>query len=240
MWKKIYINNIETNYSVSDIGQVKNDITNKLLKQSIQQGYCHVGLIINGKIKRCRVHRLVAEAFIDNPYNKPYVNHIDGIRNNNQINNLEWCTPQENTQHAVKNGLMLPTREKPVIQYDLNGNKIKEFISVNEACRQTNSLNSKIIECCQLTRKTHNGFQWRYKNESSETIQRVNKPITNPQRVAQINPETNEIIAIYDSICQAAKAVNGTQSAITHVLKGDKNTYTHKGFKWKLVDEIVH
>ena len=55
-----------------------------------------------------------------------------------------------------------------------------------------------------------------------------------------INPKTNEIIAIYDSFCQAAKAVNGTQSAITHVIKGDKQTKTHKGYGWKLVDDIVH
>ena len=63
---------------------------------------------------------------------------------------------------------------------------------------------------------------------------------TTAKRVAQINPKTNEIIAIYDSFCQAAKAVNGTQSAITHVIKGDKGTKTHKGFGWKLVDDIVH
>ena len=65
-------------------------------------------------------------------------------------------------------------------------------------------------------------------------------PPTKPKKVAQINPETGEVIAIYESYQQAAKAVNGTPSAITHVIKGDKQTKTHKGFGWKLVDDIVH
>lgn len=240
MWKKIIFDNQETNYSVSDIGEIKNDITNKLLKLSIQQGYYHVNLSINKKSKRFRVHRLVAEAFIPNPENKPYVNHIDGCRSNNNVNNLEWCTPMENTQHAVKTGLMKPTREKSVIQYDMDGNKIAEYISISEAARQTNSLVEKIVACCQFKRRSHNNFQWRYKQDESDKLSKINVRITAPKKVAQINPQTNEIIAIYDSMCQAAKAVNGTQSAITHVIKGDKQTKTHKGYGWKLVDDIVH
>lgn len=240
MWKKIIFDNQETNYSVSDIGEIKNDITNKLLKLSIQQGYYHVNLSINKKSKRFRVHRLVAEAFIPNPENKPYVNHIDGCRSNNNVNNLEWCTPMENTQHAVKTGLMKPTREKSVIQYDMDGNKIAEYISISEAARQTNSLAEKIVACCQFKRRSHNNFQWRYKQDESDKLSKIDVRITAPKKVAQINPQTNEIIAIYDSMCQAAKAVNGTQSAITHVIKGDKQTKTHKGYGWKLVDDIVH
>ena len=85
MWEKIIINGEKTNYSVSQTGEVRNDKTNKILSQRIQQGYKHVGLTINGKGKSCRVHRLVAQAFIPNPENKPYVNHIDGNRSNNNI-----------------------------------------------------------------------------------------------------------------------------------------------------------
>lgn len=240
MWKKIIFNNIETIYSVSDDGQVRNDKTNRILSQRTQQGYKHVGLTVNGKPKSCRVHRLVATAFIENPENKPYVNHIDGCRSNNNVTNLEWCTPQENTQHAVKTGLMLPTREHGVIQYSLEGYKINEFVSINEAARQTNSQPSKIVQCCQYGRKSHNNYQWRYKEDEVSKLQKINEPQTKPKKVAQIDTKTGEIIAIYDSYCQAARAVNGTQSAITHVIKGDKNTYTHKGYGWKLVDDIVH
>lgn len=239
MWKKIILNNIETNYSVSDKGEIRNDKTGRMLRPSIQQGYCHVGLTIDGKLKRCRVHRLVANAFLSNPENKPYVNHIDGCRSNNNIENLEWCTPAENTQHAVKTGLMLPTREKKVIQYDLNGKKIQEFNSIAEAARQTNSSQNKITLCCQFKRKTHNNYQWRYKEDECDTIQRVDKPVTTPRQVAQIDINTGEIINIYPSMSMAAKAVNGTASAIINIINHKKQTKTHKGYGWKLVEDIV-
>lgn len=239
MWKKIIYNEQETNYSISDKGEVRKDANNYIMKLQIQQGYKHVTLQINKKAKRFRVHRLVAEAFIPNPENKPYVNHIDGNRQNNLVENLEWVTPAENTQHAVSSGLMLPTRERSVVQFDLDGSKIAEFPSLREAARQTNSNDEKICICCQLQRKQHNGFQWRYKNECGEKVQQIKEYTTKPKKVAQIDPKTNEIIAIYNSMTQAAKAVGGTQSAISHVIKGDKQTKTHKGYGWKLVEDIV-
>lgn len=240
MWKKVYYENIETDYSVSDEGLVRNDKTNYILKNSIQQGYCHVTIYINKKAKRMRVHRLVAEAFIPNPDNKPYVNHKDGIRSNNKIENLEWMTPSENTQHAVDTGLFLPTREKSVIQYDLNGKKLNEFKSTMEAGRLTNSIPEKIVLCCQLKRKTHNNYQWRYKEDEVEKLQQVEECRTKAKQVAQLDKETGEILNIYPSMTAAAKAVNGTPSAIINIINGKKQTKTHKGFGWKLVDDIVH
>lgn len=240
MWKKIIIDNVITNYSVNEEGKVKNDITDKELSPRVQQGYKHVTIYINKKPKSCRVHRLVATAFIPNIENKPYVNHLNGIRNDNRVENLEWVTPSENTQHAVDTGFFKPTREKQVVQYNLNGDKIAIYRSISDAARKTNSSVEKIVNCCQFTRKTHNEYQWRYKEDEVDKLQSVELPKTKAKKVAQVNPKTNEVIAIYDSFCQAAKAVNGTQSAITHVIKGDKGTKTHKGFGWKLVDDIVH
>lgn len=239
MWKKIIYNKITTDYSVSDNGEVRKDTTNRLMKLQIQQGYSHVTIQINRKPKRFRVHRLVAEAFIPNPDGKPYVNHIDGNRQNNSVTNLEWVTPAENTRHAVDTGLMLPTRERAVVQFSLDGEKIAEYVSISAAARETNSKNEKICLCCQLQREQYNGYQWRYKNECGEKLQKIKEYTTKPKKVAQINPKTGEVIAIYDSMTQAAKAVDGTQSAISHVIKGDKQTKTHKGFGWKLVEDIV-
>ena len=239
MWKKIYYDDLETNYSVSETGQVRNDITNYILKPAIQQGYAHVTLYINKKGKRVKIHRLVATAFIPNPENKPYVNHIDGVRGNNFVENLEWVTASENTQHAVDTGLFLPTREKSVTQFGLDGNKIATYPSTMEAGRATNSSPEKIVLCCQRKRKTHNGFQWRYTNEAGEKIQTAERPKTMARSVAQVDPITNEVIATYPSITAAAKAVGGSSSAIVNIVNKTKQTKTHKGFGWILVEDIV-
>lgn len=239
MWKKVYYENIKTNYSVSDIGEIRNDNTGYILKPAIQQGYAHIIIYIDTRPKRVKIHRLVATAFIPNPENKPYVNHIDGIRSNNVVSNLEWVTASENTRHAVNTGLFLPTREKGVTQYALSGEKLAEFPSTMEAGRATNSSPEKIVLCCQRKRKTHNNFQWRYTSEASERIQRVEKPRTTARKVAQVNPETDEIIAVYPSITAAAKAVGGSSSAITNIINKTKQTKTHKGFGWILVEDIV-
>ena len=110
-----------------------------------KDGYYTIGLRTNDNVKKFfRVHRLVATMFIDNPLNKDIVNHIDGNKLNNNINNLEWVTPAENTQHAVNTGLMLPTKERAVVQFDLDGNKIAKYVSMREAARATNSNDAKI------------------------------------------------------------------------------------------------
>ena len=236
MWKKIIIDNQETNYSVSDTGLVKNDVRGNFMTNSLQQGYLHVGLTINGKMKRMKVHRLVALMFIPNPENKPYVNHINGKKDDNRLENLEWVTAAENTRHAYKIGLAKPTVTRPVRCYDMQGNKLKDYNSLTEAARDTNSSDEKICDCCKGYRESHNKYQWRYLDEAADKLSEV-KSKTYAKKVAQI--KDGKVLAIYNSYKEAARAVGGTSSAISRVISGTKQTKTHKGFEWKLVEEIV-
>ena len=235
MWKKFIYEGIETDYSVSTEGEVRKDTTNYILSQSSQQDYKFVTLLINGQQKRMRVHRMVAMTFIENPDNKPYVNHINGIRYDNNVENLEWVTQSENIQHAVKTGLMQNGRKKAVIQYNLNGDRMATFESASEAARQTGGSQSKITMCCKRQRETANDYQWRYYDDIQD-VQKVEKRFITGKKVAKCDEEGN-ILEIFPSFKEAARAVNGTSSAISRVCSG--TNIRHKGYKWKLVEEIV-
>lgn len=101
MWKKIE----NTNYSVSDLGEIKNDVSNKFVKSFVNpKGYCSVGLYINGKRERFRVHRLVAKHFFFNFDESFDVHHKNGIRHDNRLENLELMTSLENQRNKIFNG----------------------------------------------------------------------------------------------------------------------------------------
>lgn len=108
---RVAVKGYEGLYEVDELGNVYSIVHNahrrkRQLKPFVnKQGYLKVNLYdVNGKCKKKYVHRLVAEAFIDNPLNKPNVNHIDVNVKNNNVNNLEWCTQSENLLHCVKLG----------------------------------------------------------------------------------------------------------------------------------------
>lgn len=114
----IPISGYEIYYAVSNMGRVKRlarsyestcrmvHLSEKILKGSNHRGYRMVTLVKSGEEKNFLIHRLVAIAFIPNPDDKPFVNHIDNNRGNPNVSNLEWCTHQENTDHAVSIGVI--------------------------------------------------------------------------------------------------------------------------------------
>ena len=139
----------ENIYKISCYGTVINVKTHNILKPKYDKdGYLKVGLTKDGKQKYKFIHRLVAETFIPNPENKPYVNHIDGDKTNNTVVNLEWCTAKENTNHAIKNDLMKVNEhwekvkdkmngseylKKPIVLYDKHTDEfVKRFDSISD------------------------------------------------------------------------------------------------------------
>lgn len=98
-----------TQFLVTKDGRVFSEVTNKFLKPATDlSGYLRCAFKYNNKHTTFKVHRLVAECYIRNPLNKPQVNHKDGDKKNNKVDNLEWCTHQENMKHAIENGLFNP------------------------------------------------------------------------------------------------------------------------------------
>lgn len=103
MYKKIIIDDKETNYSITESGDIRNDITGKTLEgTNLSCEYKKVSLMINDIPKTYMVHRLVALTYIDNPDNLPVVHHKDGNKLNNHISNLQWVSFQENTETGIK------------------------------------------------------------------------------------------------------------------------------------------
>ena len=148
MKNEIYVilKDIDSKYAISNKGNVKNINTDTIIsKQISKQGYEQVGLFPNKIKKTFRIHRLVAYYFIENEFNKPYVNHIDGNKQNNNVENLEWCTAKENDTHARENGLKFAG--KPLKATNIISNEEKVYMSVGEASRML-SINKAFIQRC--------------------------------------------------------------------------------------------
>lgn len=124
----------DCNYEISNIGNIINSKTGKHLKVNINhEGYKYVQLSTNGKRRNYRIHRLVAETFLKNEKKLPYVNHKDGNKLNNNIENLEWVTARENNIHARETGLIKDNT--PIISIDMKTDEERAFKSLSEAGR---------------------------------------------------------------------------------------------------------
>lgn len=175
VWKDI--EGYNGKYQVSNYGNVRSFSkwkNGRLLKFGTNShGYYTVNLVKDGRksVKIVSVHRLVAMAFIENPGMVREVNHIDGDKKNNRVDNLEWVDRYENIRHAVRTGL-IPykrgaenCRARAVIQKDKDGNVVREWGCIADICRELGYVANGIICCCRKKPKYHTayGYIWEYK-----------------------------------------------------------------------------
>lgn len=160
------INNFD-NYSIDINGTVWNDIRNKPLKASDNgNGYMRVSLHKEGEKKTYTkyIHQLLAEAFIPNPNNLTFVDHIDTDRKNNNIDNLRWVTSKENTNNPLTlEKIHLNNhqkKQKQIVAY--KENEILYFNSIIDASEKLGILKSSICNCLNGRSKTSGGYMWKY------------------------------------------------------------------------------
>lgn len=154
------------NYAIDENGIVSNIKTKRIKSQQIYNGYKYVQLYKNGKGKMLLVHRLVAEAFIPNPNSFPCVNHIDENKENNTVENLEWCTYEYNNHYGKGQPTIraVQARKKAVGQYSMDGVLLAIYESVSEAQRITGINQTNISRCCLKRKwfKSAGGYVWRF------------------------------------------------------------------------------
>jgi hypothetical protein len=231
-----WVKHPELNLLISSNGSIKNN-KGIILKERLD---LHDYKIIKFEGMSYRVHRLVAQSFIENVRNCPEVNHKDGNRGNNNIENLEWCTHFENIKKAYTETKSVNVHSFPVIQYDLNGNQISEWKSITEAAQNIGVDRTTISRVLRGKNKTAGGYIWKYVQEvpnncsiitQCEAVSQKNRHLG--LKVIQIKEDGTEII--WDSVRKASTALNISPNAIQNALKGITNTC--KGCKWKYQDE---
>ncbi|WP_312432724.1 NUMOD4 domain-containing protein [Lacrimispora sp.] len=173
-WRNI--EGYEKSYQVSNLGRIKSlerrvtcsngrekSIKERILKPvDNQKGYLHVGLYADGFVKRYKVHRLVAGAFIDNPLCLAEVNHIDENKSNNQVNNLEWMTRKDNFYYGTGRERAAKARKgtckTPVYQYDRAGNLIQRYEGAVDC--ESCGYNAKAIRAVISAGRIYQGYYW--------------------------------------------------------------------------------
>lgn len=168
VWKDI--EGYEGLYQISSRGRVRSlkfrhTNTIRILKpyKNKKGGYLVIGLHKDKKMKLCQIQRLVAEAFIPNPDNLPQVNHKNEMdKTDNRVEALEWCDAKYNSNYGTRNQRVAEKLSKPVLQYDLEGNFIKEWASSMEVERVKGYNHSHIANCCNGKRKKACGYIWKY------------------------------------------------------------------------------
>lgn len=264
IWKAI--GDYENMYEVSNLGNVrsldryitrsdnvKTFKSGKTLKPTLNyKGYCRIKLCRNGY----SIHRLVAQTFIPNPENKPQVNHINGIKTDNRVENLEWCTNQENSNHANRLGLKNPRKGISNGMCKLSESQIKEIIELYTSGKYTQKeiaskydiTQTQISYICRgcgwekITKNKENKpIKQKYNKENIKKtlLNRVkNKQKCAPISIQQIDLNTNEIINTFFSVKEAADSTNIPRTSIRAVISGTMKCTGN--YIWKKIKQNIN
>lgn len=251
-------------YEVSNMGRVRTvsryivykngriDYHRKsIIKQGMNKGYLYVTLCKDGFIRTKSVHRLVAETFIPNILNKPCIDHINTIKNDNRVENLRWVTHKENMNNGItkmkikgrnnktaaikmkrtriKNGYT-----KMVYQFLFDGTLIAEYYGVSEASKKTGIPSSNISKCCNTCESnyTARGFLWSYNKEIEPYI---NPKLKYYHRIKMYD-KYGTFISEFENINAASKEMNINSKGIQKCCSGHSKTYM--GYIWRYADKV--
>lgn len=217
------------NYGVTKQGKIYSYRREIYLKRNNLNGYYSVVMSNDdGERISMRVHRIVALVYLPNPKNYPIVNHKDGNSLNNNVINLEWCSPSHNSRHAVENNL-IKRFNRPVKALNMDGSLYKIYKNAGEAEKDTGTHVTNIRAVIRGARRTAGNYYWKYAEDSTDIppIKTLNK------RVAQLDKSTSEIINTFGSIKEASEKTGCDKTHISGVCRGER--ITTGGFKWKFV-----
>ena len=229
--KQIIVNEEKTRYYITEDGKCFNSETKKFLKGQISNsGYLNFNLTLKDKKQRFYSHVLVAKAYIPQiDVTKTQVNHKDGNKLNNNIENLEWVTPKENIHHAVLNNLI---KSKQIYCFDEQKNLVKVYNSIKEL----NNSREIVCECNKIEKSKTLGYYWSYENNNNFKIKTIKHGYCK-KPVYQYDLKGN-FIAEYGSAAEACKALNIPRSShIGQCCNGKIKTY--KGYKWKFKEDVI-
>ena len=230
--KKVLNEDIFTDkrYYISNLGRFKNSYGQIMDNyKTNENGYIRVYIFK----KTIALHRLVAYMFLENPENKEQVNHKDGNKLNNKVENLEWCSNVENQKHKFEIGLGNNFTRK-VKQYDLNWNFIKEYDSIVLAAKEMNVSKGTIRGVLIKNRKTAAGYIWRYSDDTDiDFTEKITINENVGRNVGQYDLNMN-LIKKHNSIADASRNVGIHKNNIWGVINNLRKT--SGGFIWKYLD----
>lgn len=233
------ISGYEGLYEISDIGRVRSNISGGKILKPLKHtgGYRYVNLYKNKKQTKYYIHRLVAAHFIREPYRGEEVNHLNGIKEDNSLKNLEWTSPVENNRHARETGLINNSTE--ISQYTIGGKFLRNYESISKAAKETGLYYPAVKNAVFGYQKSSGGFLWRVSDGTKDNLRVVGGEVlgtkNNTKEIIKIDPN-GEILDSYESIREASIKTGLGYSAISKCVT--RVNKTCGGFTWKYRYEI--